>query len=254
MKSTGVLYVYRIIIKWFSFFIFGLGTLVLVFFILPGMRLVLTRREKFKKHGHRFVSSVMRFFVFLMHSMRVVNLEVDGRESYRSLSSKIIVANHPSLLDVVMLFSLIPNADCIVNSGLTRSIVGGVIRQLYIFNSLDFEDLSQACVETLDQGNCIIIFPEGTRTPRSGKIILKKGAARLSLISGYGIIPVRIGGNDKYGLGKHDPWLSFNHDDRYIYRISMGEEISPEKYRSLTMPAGVRALTEEIKAVLFGSS
>jgi 1-acyl-sn-glycerol-3-phosphate acyltransferase len=218
------------------------------------MRLVLSPREKFKKYGHYLISLLMRFFVFLMHLMGVVDLEADGRELYRGLSSKIVVANHPSLLDVVMLFALIPNADCIVNSRLTHNIVRGVVRQLYIPNSLDFEDLSRSCMESLGQGNCLIIFPEGTRTPRSGKNVIKKGAARLSLSSGCGIIPIHIGGTDKYGLGKRDPWASFNHQDKYLYRISMGEEISPEKYRGLSMPAGVRALTGEIKAVLFGAS
>jgi 1-acyl-sn-glycerol-3-phosphate acyltransferase len=239
--------------KWFSFFIFGLGTLALVIFVFPVMRLVLHPREKFKKYGRRFIYLSMRFFVFLMRLMGVVNLEAEGREAYRNLSSKIVAANHPSLLDVVMLFSLIPNADCIVNSGLSRNIVRGVIRQLYILNSLSFEDLSRACIESLGQGNCIIIFPEGTRTPKSGKITLKKGTARLSLISGCGIIPVHIGGTDKYGLGKHDPWAAFNPGDKYIYDIKMGNEISPEKYRGVSIPAGVRALTGEIKEALFGS-
>jgi 1-acyl-sn-glycerol-3-phosphate acyltransferase len=252
--SHRILYAYRIIMKWFSFFIFGLGTLVLALLLLPLMRLVLAPRERFKKYGHRFISLVMRFFVFLMHLRGIVDLEVESREPYRKLSSKIIVANHPSLLDVVMLFSLIPNADCIANFSLTYSIVRGVIRQLYVPNSLDFEDLSRTCVESLEQGNCLIIFPEGTRTPRSGKNIIKKGAARLSLSSGCGIVPVYIGGTDKYGLGKRDPWASFNHQDKYRYCLSMGEEISPEKYRDLSMPAGVRALTGEIKAVLFGAS
>jgi 1-acyl-sn-glycerol-3-phosphate acyltransferase len=249
--SNRLLYAYRVFAKWFSFFIFGLGTLILVILVFPVMRLFLHPRDKFKKYGRRFVSRSMRFFVFLMHLMGIVNLEAGSREVFRNLSSKIVVANHPSLLDVVMLFSLIPNADCIVNSSLSYNIVRGIILKLYILNSLDFENLSRSCSESLRQGNCIIIFPEGTRTPRTGKIIVKKGAARLSLACGCGIIPVHIGGTDKYGLGKHDPWTAFNSRDKYVYSVSMGNEISPEKYRRLSMPAAVRALTTEVKTVLF---
>jgi 1-acyl-sn-glycerol-3-phosphate acyltransferase len=250
--SNRPLYIYRVFIKWLSFFLFGLGTLILAFLIFPPMKLVFHPREKFKKYCRRFVSVSMRFFVFLMRGMRALDLEAGSRDLYRDLSSKIIVANHPSILDVVMLLSLIPNADCIVGSHLKHNIVRWVICQLYILNSLDFEDISRASTESLSQGNCIIIFPEGTRTPRSGKIILKKGAARLSLSSGCGVIPVHIGGTDKYGLGKHDPWTAFNPRDKYIYRISMGAELSPEKYQNLSMPAAVRAFTGEIKSVLFG--
>jgi hypothetical protein len=64
-------------------------------------------------------------------------------------------------------------------------------------------------------------------------------------------VPVHIRGTDKYGLGKKDPWTAFNPRERYIYRISMGDEIRPEKYQHLSRPAAVRALTTEIFAALF---
>jgi 1-acyl-sn-glycerol-3-phosphate acyltransferase len=246
------LYIYRVLGKWFSFFFFGLGSLVLVFAVFPVMRLVIHPAQRFKKYGRRLVSSSMRFFVSLMHFIRIVNLEVDNREKYRHLSSKIIVANHPSLLDIVMLFSLIPNVDCIVNAYLDSNvIVKGVIRQLYILNSLDIEVIFQACTESLNQGNCLVIFPEGTRTPRSGKININRGAARVSLVTGCNIVPVYIGGTDKFGLGKKDPWCGFNTRERYVYRIDMRSEISPKKCMSLPAPKAVRVLTREIEAVLF---
>jgi 1-acyl-sn-glycerol-3-phosphate acyltransferase len=194
----------------------------------------------------------MKFFVSFMHFLGCIDLETDNCENYRHLSSKIIVANHPSLLDIVILLSLIPNADCIVNAKLTHNIiVRGVINQLYIINSLDFIDLLTTCTESLGHGNCLIIFPEGTRTPRTGKVTIKKGAARIALDCGCGIIPIHIGGTDKYGLGKGDPWTGFNPRERYVYRITMGTEINPEKYIGLPSPKTVRALTGEIKTALF---
>jgi 1-acyl-sn-glycerol-3-phosphate acyltransferase len=246
------LYIHRVLGKWFSFFFFGLSTLILVIIIFPPMRLILHPKERFKKYGRRLVSTSFRFFISLMHFIRIVDLETDNRENYRHLSSKIIVANHPSLLDVVMLLSLIPNADCIVNTHLNRNfIVKGVIRQLYILNSLDHEVILRACAESLKQGNCLIIFPEGTRTPRSGKVILRKGAARIALYSGFNIIPLYIGGTDKYGLGKKDPWTGFNTRERYVYRISMGPVINPEKCRDLPASRAACILTRDIEAFLF---
>jgi 1-acyl-sn-glycerol-3-phosphate acyltransferase len=216
------------------------------------MRLFIHLVKRFKKYARQFVSSGLQFFVFLMHFLKALDLEVDDRENFRHLSSKIVVANHPSLLDIVMLLSLIPNADCIVNKNLNRNIVvKGMIQQLYILNSLDFENIFHACAESLKQGNCLIIFPEGTRTPRSGKVILKKGAARIALFSGCNIVPLHIGGTDKYGLGKKDPWYGFNPRERYVYSISIGPEIDPEKYRNLPTPKSVLALTREIAAFLF---
>jgi 1-acyl-sn-glycerol-3-phosphate acyltransferase len=246
------LYIYRVMVKWLSFFLFGLATLILVIIVFPPMRLFIHPRERFKKYGRCFVSSSMRGFVSIMHLMGIVNLETDNRENFRRLASKIVVANHPSLLDVVMLLSLIPNADCIVNTDLNRNfIVKGIIRQLYILNSLNLESIYQACDETLKQGNCLIVFPEGTRTPRTGKVILRKGAARIAQYTGCNIVPVHIGGTDKFGLGKKDPWTGFNPRERYIYRVSLGPEINPEKCRDLPTPRAVRTLTKEISAFLF---
>jgi len=250
--SNKLLYTRRVFAKWLSFFIFGLGTLILVVVVFPPMCLFFHPTDRFKKYVRRFISTSFRLFVSFMHFIGIVNLKTGSRENYRSLSSKIVVANHPSLLDVVMLISLIPNADCIVNTALNRNfIVKGVVRRLYILNSLDLENILQACAESLKKGNCLIIFPEGTRTPRSGKEIIRKGAARVALYSGCNIVPVHIGGTDKYGLGKKDPWFSFNPRERYVYDISMGPEINPEKYRELPAPKAVRAITREIAAFLF---
>jgi 1-acyl-sn-glycerol-3-phosphate acyltransferase len=237
--------------KWFLFFFFGFSSVILVIFVLPVMRLFIRPKEKFKLCARRLVSSSFRFFIALMHFFQVVELEVENKEEYRRLSSKIIVANHPSLLDVVMLFSLIPNADCIVAGHLNHGILRGIVRQLYILNSQDYDDILKTCDESLKYGNCIIIFPEGTRTPRTGKPLVKKGAARVALASGCGIIPLHIGGNDKYGLGKKDPWTAFNPNEPYVYKISMGAEISPEKYDDLPVPVAVRALTREITTSIF---
>jgi len=186
-----------------------------------------------------------------MHTLRIVDLVVDDRKKYKNLSSKIIVANHPSLLDVVMLFSLIPNSDCIVNAKLSNGILRGVVRQLYILNSMNLDEIFSECSKSLKQGNCIIIFPEGTRTPRTGKVNVKKGAARISMASGCNITPVHIGGTDKFGLGKKDPWTGFNPQKRYVYSLSMGQEINPEKYRAHPSPAAARAITKEYSSFLF---
>jgi len=249
--TNKALYVYRTFGKLLSFFIFGLGSLLLGILILPLMRLTLHPKTRFQKYARRTISAVLRFFVVIMHGIGIVDLKVESREAYRRLTSKIIVANHPSLLEVVMLFALFPNGDSIVTSYLGHNILFGIVRQLYILNSRDFDDIIKTCTESLNQGNCLIIFPEGTRTPRYGKVILKKGAARISLLTGRGIVPLHIGGTDKFGLGKKDPWFSFNPQERYVYDITMGEEINPEKYKDMPMPAAAKAITREIAAFIF---
>jgi len=64
-------------------------------------------------------------------------------------------------------------------------------------------------------------------------------------------VPVHIGGTDKFGLGKKDPWPGFNPRERYVYRLTMGATINPENYRHLPAPAAARSLTNEIAAFIF---
>jgi 1-acyl-sn-glycerol-3-phosphate acyltransferase len=241
------LYIHRVLMKWFSFFVFGLMAITLTVIVLPYLTLTVREREKIRERAHRIVSASFRWFCNLMYRIGIVEVDVDDRHQYGNLSSKIIVANHPSLIDVVMLLSLVPNADCIVNGYVERTIAGKIVQKLYILNSKGHERLLHECAESLKQGNCLVIFPEGTRTPRSGELRLKKGAARLALLSGCGIIPVHIGGTDKWGLGKHDPWTAFNHTEKWIYRIRMREEISPTPYMTLDTPRACKRLNDAIR-------
>jgi 1-acyl-sn-glycerol-3-phosphate acyltransferase len=245
------LYIYLVIVKLFSFFIFGLGTVLLAIVFFPVMSLLFHPKTHFQKYSRRMISGYFRwFYVNMMRLFGAVRLDVDNREAFRHLASKIVVANHPSLLDVVMMISLIPNADVIVRGNLTRNIIiRWVVNRLYILSNLDFDVLTEACIRSLNEGNCLVIFPQGTRTPRSGEIRLKKGAARISLLSGRNIVPVYIGGNDKLGLGKHDHWYDFNHTESYLYQIRMQDEIDPAKYADLEMPKAVRRLNNEIRGI-----
>jgi 1-acyl-sn-glycerol-3-phosphate acyltransferase len=241
------LYVYRIFAKSLSFFVFGLATLLLVFPVMPAMLLFFHPAEKFQKYTRRTVSAFFRFFISMMRIIGCAELDAPDREVFNQLKSKIVAANHPSLLDVVMLISLIPNADVIVRGSLSRNIIcRGVVSKLYILNSLDFDEIVSAAKESLNRGNCIVIFPEGTRTPRNGQMRLKKGASRLSLLTGTEIVAAHIGGTDKYGLGKKDPFLSFNHTDKYIYRVRIQKRLSPEKYSGMEIQCAVRRLNAEM--------
>jgi len=248
MKS--VVYCWRVFAKWISFAVFGIGTIVLVTILFPVTKIVYHPHKRFQKKARGIVSRSFRFFVWIMTFLGILELDPGDKSAYRNLQGKIVAANHPSLLDVVMLISLVPNADCIVRGNLNKNIVNGIIRQLYISTSLTFERLTEDCIASLNEGNCIIIFPEGSRTPRNAPPIFRKGAVRISLASGCAIVPVHIGGTDKYGLGKKDPWTAFNPTEKYIYRLRIKPELSPEKYLAESRILGVKHYNQELYRVL----
>ena len=99
----------------------------------------------------------------------------------------------------------------------------------------------------------MIIFPEGTRSPRHGKNPYKKGAARIAYYSKAGVQPVLVGGNDKYGLGKHDPFWSYNHTETYVYDFSRLPEINIDEYVSLSETIAAKRLTDKMEEVIYSA-
>jgi 1-acyl-sn-glycerol-3-phosphate acyltransferase len=201
----------------------------------------------------RLVSFFFAIFVWEMRLLGVLTLKVNNKNSLKNLRSKIIVANHPSLLDVVLLISLLPNADCIVNGLLgKRNMLQVIVNTLYISNELDFAEISKRAANSLSNGNCIIIFPEGTRSIPGKPIDLKKGAARLAIETGYDIVPVHIGGNEKIGLRKHDALFSFHPTQRYHYVFNILPPISIDEYKQMPSGMASKQLTEKIKEQISG--
>lgn len=226
---------------------FGLGAVFLAIFVFPFIRLFAARKKDFGVVARAYVSHTFRNFLGVLNALHVSTLKTDNPEAYKNIRSKIIVANHPSLLDFVYIMSLAPNSTCVVRGGLTKTPLRGVIKQAYITNSSNFDDICAECKKLTDIGCNVIIFPEGTRSPRHGTNSYKKGAARLALYCGVDVQPIFIGGSDKYGLGKHDPLWSYNHVESYLYDFKLLQTISINDYKELSESIAAKRLTEKIE-------
>ncbi len=243
------LYIYRCLAKILAYGIFGAGSIVVAVLIFI-MRIFIHPKKRFTKVARIFTSCTFRGFIVFLRILCVSKLTTKDKKEFKKLSSQIVVANHPSALDIVYLIALIPNADCIVKGGLAHSVLAGVIRQIYTVNTLGYEQMVEQAKETLSNGSNLIIFPEGTRTPRHGTEPFKRGASRIALETGYDITPVYIGGTDKYGLGKHDPAFSFNHTQKYVYDIHLLKQIKTSDYANEEQAIAARKMTEAIHTTI----
>lgn len=242
------MYLLRCIVKSLCFLFFGIGTFLIVLFCFPVLHLVWHDKATFKKKGRIFVAGVLNMFVNIMHFIRISRYEVPDIEKLRNLHSCVIVANHPSLLDVVYTFAFVRDADCIIRAGLKSSPVSGIVRPLYISNDGDFDEMVKDAKKSLDSGANLIIFPEGTRTPRHGTNPYKKGAARIALETGYPVQPLHIGGGDKYGLGKHEPFYKAHPTHAYLYKFTVLPQITMDKYEGLAPAIAAKRLTDDMRA------
>ena len=235
-------YIYCCVSKILAILWFGLGAIFLAIFVFPFIRLFTLHKKDFGIIARAYVSHTFRVFLRNLHLCRTSMLQVEDKQAFRDIHSKIIIANHPSLLDFVYIMSLVPNSTCIVRGGLTHTPLRGVIKQAYITNTTDFDDVLVECKKLTDKGCNVIVFPEGTRSPRIGRNNYKKGAARIALYCGCDVQPMFI--------GKHDPLWSYNHVEKYVYDIKMLPVIPIGQFKELSDTIAAKHLTEEMEKVI----
>lgn len=247
-------YVYCCLVKMLFYIIFGVGAVFLAIFVFPFIRLFTSKKRDFGIVARAYVSHTFRNFLKFLEILGVSRVRKEDKELYRNIHSKIIIANHPSILDFVYIMSLVPNSTCIVRGSLTKTPLAGVIKQAYITNNTDFDETCKECKKLIDKGCNVIIFPEGTRTPRHGRNQYKKGAARLALRCNCDVQPIFIGGTDKYGLGKHDAYFSYNHVERYIYDFKLLPVIHISDYKDYSDTLAPKYLTQKMEETILNAA
>ncbi|MEE9344097.1 MAG: lysophospholipid acyltransferase family protein [Methylococcales bacterium] len=220
-------YIYRVFATGICFVTFGCLA-VLVWSISFPLISLLVAKSKRLRVAHLVAHYYFRFFIDWMRFLRVLSYEVTG-EQQLSEPGCLIVANHPSLIDIVFLISRVNNAVCIVRKELLNNpFMNSAIKcGGYVVNS-DPEFLVADCVSVLQQQMSLIIFPQGTRTPLSQKIKFQRGSARIALQAHAKIIPVYIECQPPH-LMKGQKWYNVPLNKPH-YRITVGNAIIPEQH------------------------
>ena len=111
---------WRIAATGICFACFGIGGLLLGLVVFPLFLCAVRCRVRRSSQAREVIHHLFRAFVAMMCVLGVCRLEVRGRERLRR-DGLLILANHPSLIDVVFLMSLVRNSDCIVKAALLRN-------------------------------------------------------------------------------------------------------------------------------------
>lgn len=166
-------WLWRLIATGLSFTLFGLGGLCLRVVVFPLLALLPGDAAAHRCRARKTISRLFWLFVQFMYRSGVLTYEVEGAERL-GRPGQLVIANHPSLIDVVVLIALIRDANCVVKQSLWENpFTRGPIRAAqYISNNGSAEMLDEAA-DALQQGQTLIIFPEGTRpgaavSPRRG--------------------------------------------------------------------------------------
>ncbi|WP_426993261.1 lysophospholipid acyltransferase family protein [Methylomonas sp. CM2] len=242
----GLDYAWRLFATAVSFAVFGVGGMLLWWLVLPvlalrpGLPAAKQRRAQYAVHLSFYT------FIGLMHRLGVMTYRIDGLEKLNR-PGQLIVANHPTLVDVVFLLSRIQHASCIVKASLWRNpaMRGPILHAGYISNA-DSQAMLDACAERLREGGCLIVFPEGTRSVPGRAYRFQRGAAALALQADCLVTPVVLRCRPST-LTKAEPWYRIP-ARRFALTMQVGDAIDIDAFRAIEPRSiAVRRLTETLQ-------
>ncbi|TCB68735.1 lysophospholipid acyltransferase family protein [Acinetobacter sp. ANC 4178] len=189
-------YIWRVAATGFSFASFGLGGVAIGAVIAPMVKVSSQNLELRTQRTQKVIKHSFKGFTEMMVKLGIMTYEVEGLDKLQHSQQELVIANHPTLIDVVVLIGLMEQANCVVKQALWSNpfTKGPVQNAGYILNA-GSEQFIQDCVSKLQQDRAasLLIFPEGTRTAK-GELLndFQRGAANIALRAGVPIRPVLI--------------------------------------------------------------
>ena len=238
--ARGLERAWRVLATGLSFAAFGLGGLVAGVVVAP-LLLILVRDPGHRRRlARRGVQRGFALQVAIMRRLGVLTVAVSGRERLQR-DGLLVLANHPTLIDVVLLVALLPNADCVVKRAVARNpfMRGTVGAAGYITND-DGPALVEAGIAAVQGGGCLVIFPEGTRSEPGQPLRLRRGAANIAVRGRLDITPVRIRCSPPT-LEKGRKWYRVP-PRRFHVSLEVGEDIPIGTFLDEDVVAGGQAL------------
>lgn len=234
-----------------SFTLFGFGGLVIGLLVFPPIWLCVREPVRRRRLMQYVVHLSFRGFIEFMCLVGVMSYQVKGREKLQA-GGQLIIANHPTLIDVVLLIAQIPHCNCVVKQALFRNPFtrGPVVAAGYVANdgSAAFVD---HCLAVLARGESLIVFPEGTRSTPGQRSKFRRGTANIALRAGAALRPVIIDVQPST-LTKGLPWYQVP-VRRFHMRMQVHEPIDVQAFASAhgNLNLAARALTEHLQDYLW---
>jgi 1-acyl-sn-glycerol-3-phosphate acyltransferase len=192
---------------------------------------------------HRFTCFWASLYTWLNPAWPVT---VSGREKIGD-EATVMVANHLSFLDILVLFRLLTHFKWVskVENFRVPFIGWNMVLNDYIpltrGDRTSVVQMMRACERTLASGSSIMMFPEGTRSPSGRMRRFKTGAFELAIKSRRPIQPIVI-------QGTHDalPKRGFVLRGRHPIRITVLDVVPLEAFESMS----VEDLTQHVHGII----
>jgi 1-acyl-sn-glycerol-3-phosphate acyltransferase len=198
---------------------------------------------------HLYSCAWATFYVVMNPLWRV---RVEGREKLPWRGPAVLVANHLSLLDILVLYGLFRPFKWVAKGELFRVPIVGWNMAINDYVRVwrgDRESVRRMmahCRRHLARGAPVLVFPEGTRSHDGRLQPFKDGAFRLALDAGCPVVPIAVTGTfaalPKTGMVLRDAMRA---RVRVLDPISPSDHLSVRALRDAAHAALAQALPEE---------
>ncbi|MEZ4215443.1 MAG: lysophospholipid acyltransferase family protein [Myxococcota bacterium] len=197
---------------------------------------------------HRFTCFWGSLYTWLNPAWPVT---LSGLDRIDDARPSVLVANHLSLLDILVLFRLFKHFKWVSKVENFRVPLIGWNMRLNRYIPLRRGERSsvvqmfKACEEALRGGSSVMIFPEGTRSPDGRMRRFKTGAFELALRTKSPIVPIAL-----HGTADALPKRGFVLQGRHPIDVTVLEPIPYETFASLTTEELAERVRDRIAVAL----
>ena len=178
--------------------------------------------------GRSVISFGFRLYLRVLTTFCACRLDLTELDHLRDKGPLIIAANHPSLLDAVLIVSRLPNAICVMKSGLMDNPLLGAAARLanYVRNDGALPMIAHSR-DALTEGAQLVMFPEGSRTQRFPVDTFTPSLCLIARRSGVSVQTVFLEFSTPY-LGKS--WPLFRRPKLPLHcRARLGRRFEPSQ-------------------------
>ncbi|MEZ9232400.1 lysophospholipid acyltransferase family protein [Vibrio amylolyticus] len=243
---------WRVIATGFCFSVFGIGGLWLSFVFIPLIHLFNRDKTEQELQVQQLIQQSFHLFCRLMRYTGAIDYRIEGEDLLTQDRNCLIVANHPSLIDYVLIASLLKQCDCLVKSAIwSNMFMKHVVKGAgYIPNEAP-EDLLEQCEHKFNQGNVLLVFPEGTRTNVNSDIKLQRGAAQIAVRTERDLRIIHISVTPSF-LTKETKWYQVpKTKPLFLVEVKDKVEVAPFIEQTSNATLAARKLNEHLTSAIF---
>jgi 1-acyl-sn-glycerol-3-phosphate acyltransferase len=182
--------------------IFFVVVLSIVFLTSIAVVLFVVRCLGFKRSMDRLIYKLAQAWAMIVLAVSGCELTVTGREHIPRTGGCCLVANHNSILDIVLLLATVGRPFGFIAKKELR-IVPLINFWILLLGGLfiDRKNIRKAIgtinegIRRIKAGDVMIIFPEGTRGKGKGMLPFKPGSLKLATKAGAPVVPLVITGS-----------------------------------------------------------